>query len=52
LAEDTKKKDGAFPETMGCLMIFRGMMAYDSKRHQKLTRREVYAVEPATPAFL
>jgi hypothetical protein len=37
---------------MGYLMIFRGMMAYDSKRHQKLTCREVYAVEPAMPAFL
>jgi hypothetical protein len=37
---------------MGCLMIFGGTTTYESKRHQKLTRREVYAVEPATPAFL
>ena len=27
-------------------------MAYDSKRHQKLARREVYMAEPAMPTFL
>ena len=33
-------------------MIFGGSKAYDSKRRQKIARREVYAIEPATPAFL
>ena len=33
-------------------MIFGGSMAYDSKRHQKIARREVYTAGPATPAFL
>ena len=33
-------------------MIFGGSAAYDSKRRQKVTRHEVYTVEPATPAFL
>ena len=27
-------------------------MAYDSRRHQKVARREVYTTGPATPAFL
>jgi hypothetical protein len=33
-------------------MIFGGPVAYDSRRQRKLERREVYATEPATPAFL
>jgi hypothetical protein len=33
-------------------LIFGGTAAYDSKRCQKLARHEVYAAEPATPAFL
>ena len=33
-------------------MIFRGSTAYDSKRRQKVARREVYTARPATPAFL
>ena len=33
-------------------MIFRGSVAYDSKRCQKLTCREVYTTELAAPAFL
>ena len=33
-------------------MIFGGSAAYDSKRRQKVARREVYTTEPATPAFL
>jgi hypothetical protein len=37
---------------MGCLMIFDRMTSYGSKRHQKLMRYEVYAVELATPSFL
>jgi hypothetical protein len=50
--DDAKEKEGTFLETTGCLMIFGGTMTYDSKRRQKLTRREVYGAEPATPAFL
>ena len=33
-------------------MIFGGSKAYDSKRRQKITRREVYMTKPATPTFL
>jgi hypothetical protein len=33
-------------------MIFGGAAAYDSKHRQKLVHRDVYAAEPATPAFL
>jgi hypothetical protein len=29
LAEDTKEKEGAFPKTTSCLMIFGGTAAYD-----------------------
>jgi len=36
----------------GCLMIFEGSAAYDSKRHQKLAHHEVYMTEPAVPSFL
>ena len=45
-------RDGGFPTLDSCLMIFGGSAAYDSKHHQKLTRREVYTAEPATPSFL
>ena len=31
--DDTKGKDGGFPTPNGCLMIFRGSAAYDSKCH-------------------
>ena len=34
------------------LMIFEGLVAYDSKRFQKLTCLEVYTTEPAAPTFL
>ena len=34
------------------LMIFEGSTAYDSKRCQKVTRREVYTAQSATPPFL
>jgi hypothetical protein len=50
--DDAKEKEGAFPETMSCLMIFSGTTAYDFKRYQKLTCREVYVVELAMPTFL
>ena len=33
-------------------MIFGGSTAYDSKRRQKVARREVYTAGPAMPAFL
>ena len=36
----------------GCLIIFRGAAAFDSKHRQKLTCREVYTAEPAMPTFL
>ena len=44
--------DGGFPTPDGCLMIFGGSTAYDSKRRQKLARREVYTAEPTVPTFL
>jgi hypothetical protein len=49
---DGTEEEGAFLETMSYLMIFGGMVAYDSKCRQKLMRHEVYAVELATLAFL
>ena len=45
-------KDSGFPMLDGCLMIFEGSIAYDSKRCQKLARREVYTAEPTKPSFL
>jgi hypothetical protein len=30
--DDTEEKEGAFPKTMGCLIIFDAMASYDSKR--------------------
>ena len=51
-ANDAEEKDGNFPTPDGCLMIFGGLEAYDSKRRQKIARREVYMAKPATPAFL
>jgi hypothetical protein len=49
---DTEGKDNSFPEPNGSLILFGGLAAYESKRRRKLTRREVYAAEPAMPAFL
>jgi len=46
-ADDAEGKDDDFPMPDGCLKIFGGSIAYDSKRHQKLTRHEVYTTEPA-----
>ena len=31
--DDAKGKDGGFPMLDGCLMIFGGSIAYDSKHH-------------------
>ena len=50
--DDAEGKGGGFPTLDGCLMIFGGSVAYDSKRCQKLVHREVYVTEPATPSFL
>ena len=50
--DDAEEKDDAFPTPNGTLMIFEGSAAYDSKRRQKVARREVYTIEPATPTFL
>ena len=51
-ADDAEEKDDAFPTPNGAPMIFEGSTAYDSKRRQKVARREVYTAGPATPAFL
>ena len=40
---DAEEKDD------GCLMIFGGSAAYDSKRRKKVACREVYTAKPATP---
>ena len=50
--DDVKEKDETFSTPNGAFMIFGGSVAYDSKRRQKVTRREVYTAEPATPTFL
>ena len=50
--DDDEEKNDAFPTLNGALMIFGGSTAYDSKRRQKVARREVYTAWPATPAFL
>jgi hypothetical protein len=50
--DDAEEKKGTFSKMTGCTMIFDRIVAYDSKRRQKLTHREVYAAESATPAFL
>ena len=50
--DDTEGKDGGFPTPNGCLMIFGGSVAYDSKHRQKVACREVYMAQPATPPFL
>jgi hypothetical protein len=49
---DAEGKDDGFPDPDSSLMIFGGLAAYESRRRQKLTCREVYAAELATPAFL
>ena len=51
-ADDAEEKYDGFPRSNGCLMIFGGSAAYDSKHRQKVARREVYTTEPAMPAFL
>ena len=51
-ADDAEGNDSGFSTLDGCLMIFGGSAAYDSRRRQKLARREVYTAEPAAPIFL
>ena len=51
-ANDAEEKENGLPTPDGYLMIFRGLVAYDSKCCQKVARREVYMAEPATPPFL
>jgi hypothetical protein len=52
--EDTteKEKQNDVPKTDGCLMIFGGPLACESKRKQKIMRREVFAAETATSTYL
>ena len=50
--DDAEGKDGGFFMLDGCLMIFGGSTAYDSKRRQKVTCHEVYMTKPAMPTFL
>ena len=50
--DNIEEKDGGFPMPDGCLMIFGGSAAFDSKRCQKLVCCEVFMTELATPAFL
>ena len=40
--DNAKGKDGRFLALDGCLMIFGGSAAYNSRCHQKLARRVVY----------
>ena len=47
ITDDIKGKDGGFLTLDGCLMIFGGLMAYDSKRHQKVTR--LWSIRPNRP---
>ena len=50
--DNAEGKDIGFPILDGYLMIFGGSAAYESKRCQKLARREIYAAEPAMPSFI
>ncbi|XP_066365406.1 uncharacterized protein [Miscanthus floridulus] len=50
--DDAEGKDGGFLMLDGCLMIFKGLVAYDSKHRQKLACCEVYTTEIAEPSFL
>ena len=49
---ETEGKDGEFSTLDGCLMIFGGSTAYDSKHRQKLARHEIYMAKLAMPSFL
>ena len=45
-------EEAAFPKLDSCLMIFGGTHAYECRRKQKLTAREVNAIDSAVPTFL
>jgi hypothetical protein len=51
---DNEENGDAYPDSRGCLMIFGGPMAYESRRRQKLIAREVNtaALGKAIPSFL
>jgi len=51
-SDDAKFEDAVYPTETACLMIFDGYDSYASRHQQKLKRREVYNVKPATPTFL
>ena len=51
-AEPDHEVEPGFPETTGCLMIYGGVVVYESWCKQKLTARVVNAVSPATSTFL
>ena len=50
--DDAEGRDGRPRTRIGCLMIFEGSAAYDSKRRQKLALHNVYTTKLATPSFL
>ena len=50
--EPDHEAEPGYPKTTGCLMIYKGVAAYESRRKQKLTTREVNATDPATSIFL
>ena len=52
LVVDGDEKQDDYHDPDGCHMIFCGPTACESKCKQKVTRHEVFAVEPATPAYL
>jgi hypothetical protein len=50
-ADNVEEKEGAFPETTGCLMIFSEMVVYDSKCRQKLMcARSTQPSQPHLPS--
>ena len=51
MADVAEGKDSDFLTSDGCLMIFGGSAAFDSKRRQKLACREVYMSKLAVPSF-
>jgi hypothetical protein len=44
--------DDVYREDGTVMLVFGGPVAYESKRRQKLTRREVLFIEPAVPTYL
>lgn len=52
MSDNNAGDDADFPELMGCLMIFGGLIAYDSKRQQKLSHRDVYVFETRILEYL